>query len=142
MEQPGYRYLPTFSPTLSDSQLGELVKHTQRTLSLFEIAHQWVNDKATLAKVVKKDPAVAKEVAKFDRKNSFAQKLLKRHGEGTLSNWQMLFYLQEDIEWQRNFDEWETLKLQKLKKQNGQYLDQPLTLEDIRKETLDEIDGN
>lgn len=61
------------------------------------------------------------------------------HRENKISQEQLIYRLQEDAFWQNKFQLWQAVGLVRLKKINGQYTDEPLTLDDIRRESLEEI---
>lgn len=134
----GYRYLPGFSSAVDESQINELTQHTHRTLALLEILSIWISHPEEIQKMAKKNKSIQKILSELQN-DPFTKKLEHFRKTGKITQAKLLYYLQEDVEWQRNFAEWKILRVQKLRKSNGKYLTVPLTLEDIRQETLQTI---
>ena len=72
-------------------------------------------------------------------KDPYAQFLFDLHKSGKLTDKQLAFQLQEDAFWQTRFLEWEVLGVKKVKKVDGKYSQEPLTVQDIRSESVDEM---
>ena len=135
----GYRTLSGFSETISDEQLAALVQHRHDSLAVMELVSLWIQKSPDLETLLKKNPR-AKDLLHSIEHSPFNQSLERMERAGTIDREERGMYLQQDIEWEETTKEWTTLRVEKLKKQNGIYLEEKLTLEDLRKEILQDIE--
>lgn len=137
-EHPGLRKLPEFSREITAAQAQALASHLHEYFAVSEAIWLWLHEPETYRRMSDKEPALGELIRTIER-DPFNRKLEVLEGEGKISKAERGRLLQEDAYWQRTFADWQTLRVEKRKKQNGVYLESALTLEDIRTETLEEI---
>jgi hypothetical protein len=84
------------------------------------------------------DPQSGPMIASIE-KDPFTQALIELNRRGVIDKAELQRRIGEDAYWQARFSLYETIGATRLKRVNGAYTDQPLTLEDIRMETIAEI---
>lgn len=134
----GYQALEGFDDFASEDQIEELFQLKHSLFAVYNAIHLMVLDPETFAQ--RKEQDKDREVFEAISDDPFTQKLLRYYSEGTLNQKQLLFHLKEDAFWRVRIEQWRVSRIAKLKKINGKYSDVALTLEDIQKQTTDEID--
>lgn len=126
----GFFALPDFMEIDRQLRAGEITPEVHKKLTrlkLFDNEHYFETIKGILEEL---------------KRDSFAYELIKRHQEKKITAGQVQYYLQEDQSWQIRFSQWAVLGITRLKFENGKITNEPLTLQDIRREILADIDRN
>jgi len=129
----GYAYHDDFRPNLDDDQIRTLLDLTHSLYGTYHVIEIMVREPNHPME------PVSKELADTIRKDPFAGFLFELRRREVITDGQLIFRLQEDAFWQTRFLEWETLRMTKLRKEDGVYTETPLTLDDIRHETVEEL---
>lgn len=82
-----------------------------------------------------------KEMAEAILSDPFIKKLKELKNSGKISQAQLIYAVQEDAFWQSKFQMWDLSGLIRLKKVSGKFTKEPLTLNDIRKETIEDLNA-
>lgn len=69
----------------------------------------------------------------------FSQALFELRDRKVLTDQELAWRLMEDADWKARFDRWEAIKVTRLQKDGDSYTSTPLSIETIRRETIDEI---
>jgi hypothetical protein len=132
--QPGDEYLitSTFSPKATDQQL----------LRLVDIREQLLKAAAVVDSFKRKPDALDElslEFLKSLKEDPFIKDLFDREQSGQISKAQLADLLQEDLFWRARLASWQALGLRKRFFDDSGPTNRPLTLQDIRQETLSEL---
>lgn len=119
---------------LSLEQKLEIVKTAHRLYFEYEFVWEWfANGNRSL------DP----ELLAFGKRiedEPFVQELQALVAEGKLKPEELVFRIQEDAHWRAKFEHWRVLGIKRLQQdEQGNWMASPLTLDQIRSETLEEL---
>lgn len=131
--------------TVPAENIGPLSK--DKKLTLFRLNHQLYFEYEVIAQLIRggviynqvKDlPKFAASVRRV-RQDPFSADLIRMRDRGEMSSRDLQYLLQQDAFWRTRFEEWKTIGVVRLKLDgDGRVTDQPLTLDDIRKEILND----
>ena len=122
---------------ISEDQKLSLFKRTYKLYLSYQIVQEFINETALFSKM--KDSSEFRDMIGLIEEDPFTTELVKLHNENIIDRNELISYLQEDQYWQHKFDQWKTIKVQRLKKGKDGFLDSPLSLKDIRNEILEDI---
>jgi hypothetical protein len=123
---------------ISDEQKMQLFKINHVLNFRYQILSEYTR-KTDVYQQLKDDPEV-RRLVDLSLKNDFGQKLLQLSSAGLITTEVLLTSLQEDASWQARFAEWAVVGVIKQKvDSSGKRTQEPLVIEDIRAEILQEI---
>jgi hypothetical protein len=125
---------------LSESQKLELFANNHQRYLKYQLIQEMVGKTEVWQEIVQSEKL--RTVVDSITQDPFTKELLQLREQGLISDGQLQSYLQEDAHWQNKFQDWNVLGIQRLKNINGEYVNQPLTLSDVREEVLIEINAN
>lgn len=122
----------------------------EQTLRLFEVNHllylkyqliiEMVSGNGSLLNAASNNSKVS-DIINDIMSDPFYRTLYELHEQKRISADQFQSLLQENVYWQTKFLEWQIVGVTKLKKVNGQYTSEPLTISDIQSEMLGSVSG-
>jgi hypothetical protein len=135
--ESGYRIPDSAVGPLKDAQKMELFANAHQRYLKYQIIQEMVGDTAMWKEI--STSGKLKGLADSIANDPFTKELVGLKAQGKITEGELQSYLQEDAYWQNKFQDWNTLGITRLKNDDGQFIDQALTLSDIREEVLAEI---
>lgn len=132
-----FQYLEGFQAKPSAKQISDLIAVTEMLLIQQQIAHEIVKPSPSAKADLESEEG--KTIADGIRNDPFSKVLFKLRSDNKIDDDQLIYRLQEDAFWKARFLEHKVLRIQKRKEENDVLTNKPLTLQDIRDETLQEI---
>lgn len=134
LQRPGFLKSPSHEAIPSEATVNKLMESRHKLLKTQELVQQWIHNPPDTA--TSKD--FANSVSALQR-DPYVKELVALEREGVISKNELSVRIQEDYFWRDRFESWKILGVQKLKKQDGEFTDQPLTLPAIRAELRSEM---
>lgn len=122
---------------LSDAQILNLFGNTHQLYLKYQIISEMVDNTELWHKV--KASSKMKDLVASLTQDPFIHELYQLRDQGRITIDDLKYYIQEDAYWQSRFQDYQVLGVTRLKKENDTYINEPLTLSDIREEVLAEI---
>ncbi|MNT16949.1 hypothetical protein D3C72_1520760 [compost metagenome] len=135
--ESGYRIPDSAAGPLKDGQKMELFANAHQRYLKYQIIQEMVADTPMWKEIRTSDQL--KNIVDAIVNDPFTKELVTLKEQGKINEGELQSYLQEDAYWQNKFQDWNTLGITRLQNENGQFINQPLTLSDIRQEVLVEI---
>jgi hypothetical protein len=132
--------LPEGMSELNDLQKEQLVWRRLKTLQEYALIPRLIHPEVGDRWLLRGGTAV-NEVANQIEADPFYQKVSALQKTGKITQEKAIFMLMEDASWREKFDKWSYLGIQKqeLDSKTGELLGRFLTLDDIRRETFEDL---
>jgi hypothetical protein len=138
VESPGFTIPASRMGSLTSNQIWQLIDLSHSLYLKYQIIVEVVQSSA-LAESLSNYSSLAGEINNL-KKDPFFEQVMEMAARGSISVKEAQSALQEDAFMQNRFAEWQILGVKKLKKtEAGDLTNEPLTLDDVRKEILADL---
>ena len=137
----GYVYDKDFREEISDQQRDEMIAARQKMYLKYSLI-PWVVKPDLARQIDIQTNPILREYADNLARDPFYRELDRRVKIGKLTRDQMIYRLMEDADWEQRIALWDILKVKRLQRDeaNTHWTDKVLTNDDIRRETLADMD--
>ena len=133
----GYKVPDRALGSIDESQILSLFQNSHQRYLKYQIIIEMVEE-SELFFQMKESPQFKDVIASIED-DSFTIILYELLDQGLITSQELKGYLQEDAYWKNRFQDWQTIGVTRLRFDGKNFLDVPLTIEDIRAEILNEI---